>query len=131
MHPPLNSLLTGILVFFLASCPLWCATFEASLGACHQHAGRHHATDQDQPAPTPVNNDDCVCNGAVCPTDGSSTIPSLSAWGLGGLAFCWLAPACAGLAAPEIPVRPRGMSSNDPARRHCAPDRAILQSFRC
>jgi hypothetical protein len=128
----LRSLLTAILVFFLASCPLWCATFETSLGACHQHGGRHHATgDGDQPAPTPVNNDDCVCNGAVPPLDASSTVASLSPTDGCLPPLHWALTCDLGLAI-NLGLAPRPvMAGNAPPWGHCAPDRAMLQSLRC
>lgn len=65
----MRSLVSGLLAVILASCPIWCATFEATLGACQRHEAHGPGDHEDPSAPAPVNNDDCVCNGAVAPAE--------------------------------------------------------------
>jgi hypothetical protein len=52
-----------VLIAVLASCPIVCGAVEASLGL---RDGTHGPVgDGDHPVPYPVNDDDCVCNGAL------------------------------------------------------------------
>ena len=76
------------LIFVIGSCPIWCATFEASLDLPCSHAGSHPSAERQPTTPLPVNNDDCVCNGAILAASPLSTIgdgPSFSPLDIGGL----------------------------------------------
>jgi hypothetical protein len=60
-----RTLITAMLVFVLATCPLWCASAQAAPGL-HAHHGTSAHADSDLPS-HPANDDDCICNGAVQP----------------------------------------------------------------
>jgi hypothetical protein len=68
-----RSILTASLVFVLASCPVWCATFGACPGQCEpvdecETAGcETEPSDcgERAPVPHPIDDDNCICNGTL------------------------------------------------------------------
>lgn len=78
------------LSFVIGSCPLWCATFEAGIDAPCSRSGLHVAHEREPMTPLPVNDDDCVCNGAIVAVASPPTVgldPSFSPSDLDGAHF--------------------------------------------
>lgn len=61
----LRSLVAMMSVFLAATCPLWCASVEAAWHASSSHHSCERNARGDSPSPRPVNDDDCLCQGAV------------------------------------------------------------------
>lgn len=123
--------LLAILIHFLATCPLWCATFEPGSGSPCTHRLHSDGGDHDASTPSPVNDDCCICNGAVPfgqieSADAAATHPELSPLPFEWLALTpWFQPgtrAAAGLTGPGGRSAPGD---------HCAPSLPLLQAFRC
>lgn len=66
--------LVSSLVFVLASCPIWCATFEGLLSSSHAHGVGHLGGGGDPATPAPVNDDHCICNGGLAAAPADLTI---------------------------------------------------------
>lgn len=95
-------LLTGLLVAVLASCPIVCGTVIAHV----DHGGASGA-------PHPVNDDDCLCNGALKAGGKDSLAPLLALDRLDATVGAgWIAPACrrpalSVIATAPDPIAPR------------------------
>ena len=111
-------LIPTLLVFILGACPILCGTGGAMLGLQgHEHAAGH-------PGDAPVNDDDCLCNGAigVSATGTTLAVDALSAPFAAILApFAAVPPPTLALVALRADV-----ATPCAARRH-----DLLQSCRC
>jgi hypothetical protein len=123
-------ILVAILIHFLGTCPIWCATYEvASIDACAHGA---HAPGElpTTPAPTPVNDDCCVCNGGVA----TSAVEAVAAHQTPPdipTPFDALLPNPGMIDAGTGPIWLVRWRSRSAPREHCAPSLADMQSFRC
>jgi hypothetical protein len=70
----IRTLLVGLLVFLAASCPLWCAKFESAHDDCKPHASHDQP---EAPVPSPVNSDNCLCQGAVASPSSAPAVRAL------------------------------------------------------
>ena len=119
--------LLGIhLIAVLATCPLWCAT-EAGRPALHT-AHDEPGFSQDNTAPCPVNDDDCVCHGAVadgiaCERAEDASRP------VDGMFLTWLPPFLFAGDPLHIAISPARVLAGLPPPR--APSIESLQTFRC
>ncbi len=65
----MRAFLSLLLIGLIASCPIVC-------GTAHDPSsddGHHHASGGDHPLPAPVNDDCCVCNGALACSPGNAS----------------------------------------------------------
>ena len=73
----MRSLLTTFLTGLILACPLLCGAGEVGCGAEHGHAAGS-ASDDKAPAHCPESRDNCVCQGAVQPSDVRASLPDVS-----------------------------------------------------
>ena len=115
-NPPVRTVFVLTLIALLAACPLLCGT-----------AGEVAGAETHGAIPGPVNDDDCLCNGALKAADGDLRTAGLdlTTWPPGS------ALPCGGLVAPRPALLPSA-SPADRAEDACPGARcARLQHYRC
>jgi hypothetical protein len=122
-------ILAGFLIVILVSCPILCGTAEVALGLKHGAATHLHDSGKgDRPGSHPVNDDDCICNGALkaCAAVIGGAAHGLVAWSTtpGPLFAFSLLPTSAPTTRADRLIDPGDQPT-------AAALRARLQNFRC
>ena len=107
----MRSVLSAILIGLLATCPIVCGTADAHAS----EGGDAHGAAGQSDLPTPANDDDCLCNGALKTGDTATDLDFEAQSQPLDLALCGFALPTASLAPVALPARFAQIRTGDAA----------------